>query len=222
MDNKIKHLFQEEAARGTRKLYEDGFSPSGDAGDVSVRDTETGYIYISGSPPEIQYLNLGEYHACDMAIVDIDGNRITTWGRPTCELPMHLAIFRARPDVNAIVHTHAMWSSAYCISGKSIPLVLAEQYVHLGGEVKCADYAPVASKDLGEFVVSALENKNAALMRNHGAVTVGATLDEAFIRAAFLECVAQKAFVATLLGDVKTIKPEEVFDKSFLMNQQYL
>ena len=216
MDKKINHLFLEEAARGTRKLYEDGFSPSGDSGDVSVRDPETGYIYISGSPAEIEYLNLGEYHACDMVVVDIDGNKITSWSRPTCETPMHLAILRARPDMNAVVHTHATWSSIYSICGKNIPLVLNEQLEHLGGEIECAGYGMVASEELADMVVKALGNKFAALMRNHGAVAVGKTLNEAFTRAAYLEDVAQKAFFATLLGDMQIIKPSEVFHESYL------
>ncbi len=216
MDKKIKQLYQEEAARGTRKLFLDGYSPAGDCGDVSVRDPETGYVYVSGSPAAIDYLNLGEYHACDMAIVDIDGNRISTWSRPTCELPMHLAILRARPEVNAVVHTHAMWSSVYCICGKSIPLVLAEQYVHLGGEVECAEYGPVGSQKLADLVVKALGSKNAAMISNHGAVAVGATLDEAYTRAAFLECVAQKALMATFLGGVRTVKPEDILDESLM------
>lgn len=91
----IKDLYREEAARGTRMLYELGFSPSGDNGDISVRDPETGLVYISASPIEIGYKNLGEYHACDMAVVDMEGNRMTTWSRPTIEVPMHLAILRA-------------------------------------------------------------------------------------------------------------------------------
>lgn len=171
----IKDLYREEAARGTRMLYELGFSPSGDNGDISVRDPETGLVYISASPIEIGYKNLGEYHACDMAVVDMEGNRMTTWSRPTIEMPMHLAILRARPDVNAVVHTHAAWSSVFAICGKNIPFVLAEQYAHLGaGEVVCAGYGKAGSDELGEEIVSALGKNNAVLMRNHGAVTVGA------------------------------------------------
>ena len=210
----IKDLYREEAARGTRMLYELGFSPSGDNGDISVRDPETGLVYISASPIEIGYKNLGEYHACDMAVVDMEGNRMTTWSRPTIEMPMHLAILRARPDVNAVVHTHAAWSSVFAICGKNIPFVLAEQYAHLGaGEVVCAGYGKAGSDELGEEIVSALGKNNAVLMRNHGAVTVGRTLDEAFTNARFLECIAQKALFATLLGGLQTVNPEDVAEE---------
>lgn len=210
----VKDMYREEAARGTRMLYELGFSPSGDNGDVSVRDPETGYVYISASPIEIGYKNLGEYHACDMAVVDIEGNRITTWSRPTIEMPMHLAILKARPDINAVVHTHADWSSVFAICGKNIPLVLAEQFAHIGpDEIVCAGYGGAGSQVLAEEIVKAMGRNNAAIMRNHGAVTVGKTIDEAFSRAAFLESIAKKALFAQLLGGMQVVKPEDVNDE---------
>lgn len=210
----VKLHFKEEAARGTRMLFELGFSPSGDAGDVSVRDPETGYVYISGSPrmrPDV-YRNLGEYRASDMAVVDLDGNLIVPWASATVEAPMHLAIYRARPEVNAVVHTHPIWSSAYCICGKNIPLVLPEQQVHLGGEVVCADYGLVGTDDLGSSIVDALgKDKNAAMMANHGSVTTGRDLDEAFNNAIFLEAVAQKAWLAQMLGGINVISLDNMF-----------
>lgn len=206
---KVKDIYMEEAARGTRMLYERGFSPDGDSGDVSVRDPETGYIYISGSPVPVDYRNLGEYRDSDMAVVDLDGNRITTWSRPTIEMPMHIAILRARPDVNAVVHTHADWSSVFAITGKSIPMVLAEHYAHLGpGDVLCSDYGRAGSFELAESVVKAMGKNSAALMRNHGAVVVGKTLDEAFCNARFLESIAKKVLLSMLLGGPNLIKPD--------------
>jgi L-ribulose-5-phosphate 4-epimerase len=210
---KVKDIYMEEAARGTRMLYERGFSPDGDNGDVSVKDPETGYVYISASPVPVDYRNLGEYRASDMCVVDLDGNRITTWSRPTIEMPMHIAILKARPDANAVVHTHGDWSSVFSISGKNIPLTLAEHYAHLGpGEVVCADYGKAGSFELAEVIVKAMGKNNAALMRNHGAVVVGRTLDEAFTNAQFLESIAQKTLFALLLGGLTPMKPEDVLD----------
>jgi len=211
--HKVKDIYMEEAARGTRMLYERGFSPDGDNGDVSVRDPETGYIYISASPVPVDYRNLGEYRASDMCVVDIDGNRITTWSRPTIEMPMHIAILKARPDANAVVHTHGDWSSVFSITGKNIPLVLAEHYAHLGpGEIICAEYGKAGSFELAEYIVNAMGKNNAALMRNHGAVVVGKTLDQAFTNAQFLESIAQKTLFSLLLGGLTPMKPDEVLD----------
>lgn len=211
--HKIKDIYMEEAARGTRMLYERGFSPDGDNGDVSVRDPETGYIYISASPVPVDYRNLGEYRASDMAVVDLNGNRITTWSRPTIEMPTHIAILRARPDINAVVHTHADWSSVFAITGKNIPMVLVEHYAHLGpGDIVCAEYGKAGSFELAENVAKAMGNNNAALIRNHGAVVVGKTLDEAFCNATFLESIAKKVLFSMLLGGPDLIKPDDVLE----------
>lgn len=210
----VKLLYKEEAARGTRMLYELGFSPCDVNGDVSVRDPETGYVYISGSPKQRpnSYHNLGEYRASDMAVMDLDGNYLVPWADATCEAPMHLAIYRQRPDIHAIVHTHATWSSAWAVSRKSIPLVLPEQQGHLGGEVGCANFGTPGSEALAEDVATVIgQDKFAALLGNHGAVTIGCDLDEAFGNAFFLEAVAQKAWLAMQLGELPVLDPQKMF-----------
>ena len=202
---KVKRMYKELAARGTRRLNEMGFSPDGDAGDVSIRDPETGYIYISGSPKmrPNAYRNLSEYRDSDMAVVDAEGNYIVPWAGATCELPMHLAIMKARPDINCIVHTHAAWSSAWAICVKNIPLCIVEQQEHLGGEIECAPFQQVGSVGVGTTVVKALgKTKKAALMGSHGAVAIGVDLDDAFKNAMFLEAVAEKAWLAVQLGNL--------------------
>lgn len=210
----VKLMYKDEAARGTRMLYELGFSPCDTNGDVSIRDPETGYVYISGSPKQRpnMYRNLGEFRASDMAVMDLDGNYIVPWADATCEAPMHLAIYRLRPDINAVVHTHAIWSSAWALSGKNIPLVLPEQQVHLGGEVVCADFGASGSDSLGDNIANSIgKDKYAALLRNHGAVAIGADLDEAYGNALFLEAVAQKAWLAKQLGELPILDAGNMF-----------
>ncbi len=213
----VKLLYKDLAARGTRRLHEMGFSPDGDAGDVSIRDPETGYIYVSGSPKmrPNSYRNLSEYRASDMAVLDADGNYIVPWADATCEVPMHLAIMKARPDINCIVHTHAIWSSAWAIARKNIPLVIVEQHAHLGGEIVCADFELVGSEAVGIGVVKALgQEKYAALLGSHGAVAIGEDLDDAFNNATFLEAIAQKAWLSCVLGGMRVVKPEDLYDPS--------
>ncbi len=216
----VKLMYKDEAARGTRMLYELGFSPCDTNGDVSIRDPETGYVYISGSPkmrPNF-YRNLGQYNAHDMAVMDLDGNYIVPWSGATCEAPMHLAIYKLRPDINAVVHTHAIWSSAWAVSGKNIPLILPEQQVHLGGEVLCADFGASGSDSLGDNIAYCIgKDKYAALLRNHGAVAIGADLEEAYANARFLEAVAQKAWLASQLGGMKILDPDHMFDPNALI-----
>lgn len=207
MDKRIKEIFMEEAAWGTRWLFEKGFSPSGDSGDVSVRDPDTGLIYISAALSSIPmpYYNNGECQAQDMAVLDIDGNSLSPWADETIEAPMHLAIYRARPEVQAIVHTHARWSSVFAITGMDIPLTLVEHFVQLGTAIKCAEYAPAGSQEIADNVAKALGSNNAAIMANHGAVAVGRNMRDAFNHAFFLEDIAEKVIFAKLLGQVNEL-----------------
>ncbi len=215
---KIKTELKEELAAATRLFWEKGLSPGRDAGDVSLRDLETGLIYICPRPkPKVLRIpKWGVIKAAHMVAIDPEGKVVDDSGLlPTVEAPMHVAIYKARPDVNAIVHSHAVWSSAFAVTGKNIPLILAEQSLRLGGEVVCAAYGKVGSKEIAQNIVQALgKNKMAALMQNHGAVALGVTLEEAFIASDFLEKGAQVAILGGMLGPLIVRRPEEILDES--------
>ena len=217
---KIKQELKEEVAAATRLFWEKGLSPGSDAGDTSLRDVETGLIYICQRPkPNVLRIpNWGMIKADHIVAINPDGKVVDDSGLlPTVEAPMHLAIFKARPGVNAIVHSHAVWSSAFAATGKNIPAILAEQSLHLGGEVICAAYGKVGSEELARNIVAALgKTKMAALMQNHGAVALGVNFEEAFISSDFLEKGAQVALLGGLLGPLIALKPGEILDKSLM------
>jgi L-ribulose-5-phosphate 4-epimerase len=214
----IKQNLKEEVAAATRLFWEKGLTPGRDAGDISVRDVETGLIYICPRPKPngLRIPNWGMIKAEHMVVITMDGKVVDDAGLlPTVEAPMHLAIYRARPDVNAIVHSHAIWSSAFAVTGKNIPLLLPEQSRHLGGEVVCAAYGKVGSEEIAKNVVAALgKHKMAALMQNHGAVALGTNLEEAFSASDFLEKGAQVAILGSSLGPLITRTPDEILDES--------
>jgi L-fuculose-phosphate aldolase len=213
-----KQELKEEVARATRLFFEKGLTPGRDAGDTSLRDVESGLVYICPRPkPNVLRIpNWGMIKAEHIVVLDLDGKVVDDSGiRATVEAPMHLAIYRARPDVNAIVHSHAVWSSAFAVTGKNVPLILAEQSLRLGGEVVCAPYGKVGSAELARNIVAALgKKKMAALMQNHGAVAVGPTMEEAFIASDFLEKGAQVAILGASLGPLITRTPDEILDES--------
>lgn len=215
---KIKQDLKEDVAAATRLFWEKGLTPGRDAGDISVRDVETGLIYICPRPkPNVLRIpNWGMIKAEHMVVINLDGKVVEDSGLlPTVEAPMHVAIYRARPDVNAIVHSHAIWSSAFAVTGRNIPLILAEQSLRLGGEVVCAAYGKVGSTEIATNIVAALgKHKMAALMQNHGAVALGVTLEEAFIASDFLEKGAQVAILGGTLGPLIVRTPEEILDES--------
>lgn len=216
---KIKNYLKEEVARATRLFWEKGLTPGLDSGDTSLKDADAGLIYICPRPSDtLRIPNWGVIKAEDIVVINLDGETVEdTSILPTVEAPMHVEIYKARPDVNVIVHSHAVWSSAFAIAGRSIPLTLAEQALFLGGEVVCAEYGKVASMELARNVVKALgKDKMAAIMRNHGAVCVGRDFGEAFAVCDFLEKGAQTTILGSLLGKLISLNPDEILDDSLL------
>jgi L-fuculose-phosphate aldolase len=136
----------------------------------------------------------------DVLVVDADIDPVVGDGVPSSESLLHLAVYRARPDVGAVIHTHSVYASAYAVAGRPIPALLDEQVVNLGGAVEVAVYGPSASEVLAEHAVAALADRAAVLLRNHGAVGVGVDLDEAVAVVELVERVAKIGLFATLVG----------------------
>jgi L-ribulose-5-phosphate 4-epimerase len=204
-------LFKEDVARGTRLLHDSGLSPSGDSGDVSVRDPKTGLIYVSGSPDWCYQKDLRDARGWERTIVDLDGKVYAPWSSPTPEIPMHVEIYRARPDVNAVVHTHGAWASVFAAAAMDIPVALAG--TGETGVVPCSRYGKSGGNELPQYVVEALGAYKAALVGNHGAVTVGKTLDEAFAAALWLEAIAEKAFFSLVLAGEHRVDTKAIIEK---------
>ena len=187
----------------THKLVDSGLSTSLDSGDLSYRDPKSGLIYIDPRPSEdLEIKNWKVITSEDIVVIDIDGNILNPEANrfPTVEWPMHLAIYRARADINAIVHSHALYSSVFAICKENIPSLLAEQELYVGGTVVCAEYAAVGSQKLADNILAALGNRKAALLQNHGAIYIGDTLEDAFIVAEYTEKGAQTVILARAMG----------------------
>lgn len=189
-------LFKEEVARGTRMLNEKGYSPSGESGDVAVRDLKTGLCYVSGSPAWCFQKNLRDARGWERFICDKDENIFTPYSEPTCEWYMHAAIFRKRPDVGAIVQTHGRWATVFAILEMDVPLDIIGE--GLTGVIPCTPYRPAGGRALGEVIAEGLADSDYVLMGHHGAVIVGKTMDEAMAKTAWMEKACEKAFYAIL------------------------
>ena len=199
----LSKKLKDEVAEATLLFWEKGLSAGRDAGDTSLRDPGTNLIYICPQPTEkLKILNWGNITSSQIVVININNEVVDgTDLLPSLEAPMHIAIYKARPEINAIVHSHAVWSTVFAITGKNIPLVDAEMDEFLGGEIICAKYAEVATEELGENIRKALgKNKFAALMRNHGAVCIGRDFEEAFNVSYFLEKNAKTVLFGNLLG----------------------
>ena len=146
----------------------------------------------------------------DIVIVDYSGEvREGRW-KPSSELPLHLAIYDARPDIHAIVHTHSVYASACAVARKAIPPIIEDLIQLNGGAVDVAEYALPGTSSLAESAVRVLADKQAVLLANHGAVCCGHTLAEAMMAGELVEKAAQIFIFASHLGGAVALSSEDV------------
>lgn len=127
-------------------------------------------------------------NAADMVEVDLAGTpRRRSSRKPTSELDLHLRILRHRPDVHAVVHAHPPTATGFAVAGQEIPGNLLPELAFIVGPVPLVPYGKAGTPELGDRVVPYLKEHNGLLLAKHGAVTMGATLDEAWIRMETLE-----------------------------------
>ena len=191
-----------EVALVARKMAELGLV-SGTSGNVSARLPD-GLIAITAMGTRCEELSEDDIVVVDGDLVPVDGDL-----NPSSESLLHAAIYDARPDIGGIVHTHAVYSSAAAVAGLAIPPVVDEMVVALGGEVRVSDYAPPASQEVAERVCAALGTRDAALIRNHGAVGVGASPASALEASILTERAAQIFVLSSILGRPGTL-PDDV------------
>ena len=156
-------------------------------GNISARDPKTKLVYLTPSAMD--------YKACtpeDVVVSDPDGNIVDGIRKPTIEILLHLTVYKNRPEVNAIVHTHPLYSTVFSCMGEGIPMIIDEAAQTLGASVKTTRYALPGTQELAEECVKALgTNANACLLQSHGAVCVGENMEAAFKVAKVLEVTAQ-------------------------------
>lgn len=161
------------------------------AGNVSIRVGDQ----VAISPSGVDY---EEMTAADVVVVDLDGNTIDGDLNPSSELPLHLSVYKAT-DALAITHTHAVSSTALGLVCDVIP---SSHYYSMmfGGPIRVAPYAEFGTPELAEGVTAALEGRTGALMKNHGAITIGRTLKKALGMLPILEYICEIQLKAMATG----------------------
>ncbi|MFD3312682.1 class II aldolase/adducin family protein [Streptomyces sp. NPDC058694] len=173
----------------------------GTSGNASVRVGDTVLVTPSGVP----YDRLAPEDLCG---VSLDGRQVLGSLVPTSELPMHLAVYRAT-DARAIVHTHAVHATAVSTLVAELPLI-HYMAAALGGPVRVAPYATYGTEKLAENMLRALRDRTACLLQNHGTLTYGATLLQAYDRTAQLEWMCRLWLTASSLpGHTPTLLTRE-------------
>jgi len=186
-------------------MSEAGFV-TGSTGNISMRvpDEENRYVI---TPTCLLY---EEMRAEQVVVVDGEGNPVVDVDcGPSVETPMHIAVFKARPDVGAIIHSHAIYSTIMAVIRKPIPAIIEELVIYVGGEVVVAEYAIAGSDDLAKSAVKALGQNAAILLANHGNLCTGKNLKNAFNLCALVEKAAKVYVEALKLGGIYQL-PDEV------------
>lgn len=152
---------------------------------------------VAITPSRKNYRNMT---AEDVPVIDFEYEPVYGDLPPSSESALHLAVYRARRDAKAVVHTHSVYATVCAVAGIEIPAVIDEVAVTVGGAVRVTDYAPPGSEDLADKAVDALEGRSAALISNHGLVTLGRDLETAMDIAMLVERAAHICIVTRLLG----------------------
>jgi L-fuculose-phosphate aldolase len=190
--------------RHCRMMLEAGLT-TGSGGNISMRISESGHICMS--PTGIAYVDM---QAEDVCVVDAEGSAVEGKMLPSSELPMHQAVYRARQEIHAIVHTHSPYATTFACLQEEIPAV---HYLvgFAGTHVPMAPYATYGSDELAENAVSALGSTfNAVLLANHGLLAIGTSLPRAYAAAEEIELVARIAFQARAIGTPVILPREEM------------
>jgi L-fuculose-phosphate aldolase len=146
----------------------------------------------------------------DIVEVDLTGRRIRGQRRPSSELDMHLRILRARDDVVAVVHAHPPVATGFSVAGEAFDACVLPELIFQVGWVPVVPYGTPGTPELGERIEPFIGGHDALILANHGAVTMGSSLDEAQIRMESLEHSAKIIFTARLLGRVNPLSPTDV------------
>lgn len=210
---------REQLWKVTQEMARDGLV-SNYSGNASLRlsgGPEEGLVLIT--PSRRAY---NELRPEELVVIDLEGDAVEGSMMPSSEAHLHLAIYKKREDVGAILHTHSAFASVAAVAGLSIPPIVDEMVLTLGGEVRVAQYAFPGTEELSHHALEALGDRNAVLLRNHGVVGVGPTLPDALEVCRVVERIAQIFVYASILGRVSPVPPEfvEVERSIFLMQRK--
>ena len=201
---------REQLVSYSARLIGDGLAV-GSAGNISVR---IGNV-VAMTPSGIGY---HEMRSADICVIALDGTELDVTEEPSSETPMHLAIYAATAAM-AIVHTHSPEVVALSSARRELPGI-HYAITGLGGPVRVAAYVRFGSAGLAEAAVAALADRRAAILRNHGAITYGSSIAEAYDRALLLEWLARTYRLALCYGDPRLLSAAELAEVAAEMRRR--
>jgi L-ribulose-5-phosphate 4-epimerase len=174
------------------------------SGNVSGRDPETGLVVIK--PSGYSYEEMTPAH---MVVVDLDCRVVEGDLKPSTDTDTHLYVYRHRPDVFGMVHTHSPYATSFAVLGQAIPACLTASAM-LGGEIPLGDYAPIGGEAIGQEIVKKIGRALAIVMLNHGVFTIGSSPQQATKMAVEVEEIAKITHLAMQRGQPILLTPDQI------------
>jgi L-fuculose-phosphate aldolase len=211
------HDERTQVLEAAQAMYQHGLVVAS-SGNVSMRvhdPVAPELLAITAAGKNYETLSLDQ-----IVVVDFEGEPMVGEAIPSTEMLLHCAIYRARPDVGAVMHTHSVYASALAVAGTALPPLIDEMVVLLGDSVQVSEYTFPGTEEIGDAVVQALGERNAALIRNHGLVGVGKTPVDALKVCQLAERLAHIYTVAAALGNPQPLPDEAVATEMEIFRMQ--
>ncbi|WP_196600355.1 L-fuculose-phosphate aldolase [Pectinatus frisingensis] len=186
-----------------RKLIESGLT-KGTGGNISIFNR--GQKLFAISPSGMDYYNMEKD---DIVVMDLDNNIIDGTKKPSSEVLLHSIFYKKRQDVSAVIHAHSLYCTVLATIREKLP---ASSYLIAlaGKDVPCADYATFGTEQLAEFTFNAMTGRKAVIMSNHGLLTGGNNISQAFDIAEQIEFCAQVYVTARSIGKPVILDDKEI------------
>ena len=198
-----EHESRMEILRFGRMLHERGLIAATD-GNISVRLNEASVLITPTC------ISKGMMSTEDLLVVDMHGRKISGFRDVTSEIGMHMTIYRMRPDINAIVHAHPPTATGFAACGLALDQALISEVLLSLGTVPLAHYATPGTSELSEALEPYIPDHDAVLMANHGVVTYGCDLMQAYMNMETVEHFAKIALVVKQLGCERPLGADQV------------
>ena len=213
LNEKLVEL-RNEVVKGAQTIYAKGLVENGE-GNVSVRVNKNEILI---TPSSNRYEDL-----VPEAIVhlDLDGNPIKSKSIPSTETKMHLAVYKSRPKVKCVIHNHSSYVTMLSVLRRNIPVIMEQQIIFLGGEIKCSEITEAHTEEMGSSALNALNLNNAAILANHGAIICGKSVEHAVRFAIILEKLAKVYWGALQVGEPLCIPEENVKEHEKMFNRLF-
>jgi len=211
----VEEDLREELCKIGRRLY-DRHLTSGAGGSISVRTPNGEEVFIKPSG-----FSLADLLPIHVVKVNLKGKVLEGRYPPSTDAPWHLMIYESRPEVKAIVHAHPPVCGGFACAGVSLDIPTFTEVIIQVGKIPLMEYATPTTMDYAKLVAQSIMETDALLMKNHGTITLGANLEQAFQRTELLEDFAKLVLVAKLLGGPKELPPEEAHKLRTLESERW-